>query len=86
LPNECALADATCCGPLDVALRHDAAGPLRQDDKRGVFSSNVDDYWRLCRSHHNRYDGKEPPPETRLNRGSSRDVMAKASERALAGS
>lgn len=63
LPHECALADHTCKGGLEVALRHDAEGPLRED-KRGVYSPRLADYWRLCRSHHNRYDGKQPPPET----------------------
>ena len=67
LPQECSLADATCRGRLEVALMHDAVGPLRED-RRGVYSPRLEDYWRLCRSHHNRYDGKEPPPETRFGR------------------
>lgn len=77
LPNECALADATCRGHLEVALKHDAVGPLREDVRgRGLYSPRVEDYWRLCRSHHNRYDGKQPPPETRTNRGTR--AMARA--------
>ena len=67
LPRACALADATCIGQLEVALRHDAAGPLRED-RRGMYSPHLEDYWRLCRSHHNRYDGKQPPPGTWLRR------------------
>lgn len=67
LPDECAMADATCRGKLEVALRHEAQGPLRED-RRGAYSPRVEDYWRLCRSHHNRYDGKKPPPETRTGR------------------
>ena len=68
LPLTCSLADDTCCGKFEVALRKDAMGPLRSD-KRGVYSPNLEDYWRLCRSHHNRYDEKEPPLETRFSRG-----------------
>lgn len=63
LPAECALADNTCNGRLEVALRRDAEGPLRHD-KRGLYSSSLDDYFRLCRSHHNRYDDKRPPERT----------------------
>lgn len=65
LPLQCAHADATCVGHLEVALIHDARGPLRMD-KRGQFSPLIEDYIRLCRSHHNRYDGKGPPPSTRF--------------------
>lgn len=65
LPLVCSQADASCCGHIEVALRHDAVGPFGTD-KRGEYSKRVEDYWTLCRSHHNRYDGKEPPPETRM--------------------
>jgi hypothetical protein len=65
LPRECANADQTCLGRLEVALRSDATGPLRQD-KRGWYSASIDDYFRLCRSHHNRYDGKRPPARTQF--------------------
>lgn len=69
LPTICALTDSTCVGRLEIALRRDAVGPLRADRHgRGDYSPNVSDYWRLCRSHHNRYDGKRPPPETRIGR------------------
>lgn len=71
LPRVCALEDGTCHGQLEVALRHEAQGPLREDP-RGLYSPRIEDYWRLCRSHHNRYDGKEPPPETRLGRAVAR--------------
>lgn len=65
LPLSCAHADTTCAGKLEVALRRDAAGPLRED-RRGFYSPRIEDYFRLCRSHHNRYDGKRPPaPRTR---------------------
>lgn len=67
LPAICALGDGTCRGGLEVALRRDATGPLREDH-RGLYSPLVGDYWRLCRSHHNRYDGKEPPEITRTGR------------------
>lgn len=63
LPMECSLADDSCRGHLEVALRHDARGPIRVDG-RGPYSPLVDDYWRLCRSHHNRCDGKIPPLRT----------------------
>lgn len=70
LPLECALADDTCRGRLEVALRHEATGPLRRDNQgRGWYSPVLEDYWRLCRSHHNRYDGKAPPESTRFGRG-----------------
>jgi hypothetical protein len=48
------------------------------DDKhgRGLYSTAIDDYWRLCKSHHTRYDGKEPPAETRIGRG--RRAVARA--------
>lgn len=59
LPPVCSMADETCCGHLESALRHDANGPLRED-KRGIYSPRIEDYFRLCRSHHNRYDGKMP--------------------------
>ncbi len=71
LPDECLYSDATCKGHLEVCLKADAAGPFR-DDKRGRYSATVADYIRLCRSHHNRYDGKEPPPETRVGRALAR--------------
>jgi hypothetical protein len=68
LPERCELADKTCRGQLEVALRPDAAGPFREDP-RGPYSPRVEDYRRLCRSHHNREHGKAPPPETRIGRG-----------------
>lgn len=75
LPQACALEDETCMGKLEVALRREAVGPFRWDTRgRGRYSPRVEDYWRLCRSHHNRYDGKQPPPETWIRRGA--DALA----------
>lgn len=59
LPLACALADDTCKGRLEVALRH---GSLPESRRRFSavkdlwYSTSTDDYWRLCRSHHVRYD------------------------------
>jgi hypothetical protein len=60
LPAECSHADDTCKGYLEVALRPDAVGPFRED-KRGIYSPQIEDYRMLCRSHHNREHGRVPP-------------------------
>jgi transcription elongation factor Elf1 len=61
LPRVC-----TFCGStksLECALKKDAIGPLRTDQIRVsgkmrtvTFSTRVDDYMRLCRPCHRRYD------------------------------
>ncbi len=59
LPMECAHADETCKGMLEVAFRHTAPPELvRDDDPRGLYYVGAveDGYMRLCRSHHRRYD------------------------------
>jgi hypothetical protein len=57
LPKVCAMADETCKGRLEVALRYH--GDIEVEGSRedgALFSVRVEDYWRLCRSHHARYD------------------------------
>ncbi|HXJ26380.1 MAG TPA: NUMOD3 domain-containing DNA-binding protein [Streptosporangiaceae bacterium] len=65
LPMECAHADGSCLGVLDIAFRHaDAPAALvRDDDPRGRYYAGdpLDGYMRLCRSHHRRYDRALPP-------------------------
>jgi hypothetical protein len=60
LPTYCNLADETCKGPLEVALRHDVPVERTRISPRGhryFFGENsTDGYQRLCRSHHRRYD------------------------------
>jgi hypothetical protein len=60
LPNSCTLADETCKGRLEVALRKDAPpGMLRVESGLRYFIGDepLDGYIRLCTSHHRRYDG-----------------------------
>jgi hypothetical protein len=59
LSRECAQADSSCRGILDVCFRHDAPHDLiRDDDPRGRYyvGDPCVGYIRLCRSHHRRYD------------------------------
>lgn len=59
LPRECALADATCSGVLAVAFRHDAPPQFTRRAGGRLFYDGLhlrDGYWRLCTSHHSRYD------------------------------
>jgi len=63
LPSECAHADTSCKGRLEVAFRHDAPVELVRDgDRRGRYfvGPPLEGYLRLCRSHHCRYDGIGP--------------------------
>lgn len=55
----CAMEDDSCRGIMEVAFRHDAvpADRIRVDRLTGLrYSSRAEDYWRLCHSHHGRYD------------------------------
>lgn len=66
-PLICALADGTCKGLLEMALRHDAQPALmRHDDRRGLYyvGDPQDGYLCLCRSHHRRYDRGRAHGET----------------------
>ncbi len=72
LPMECEHQDSSCKGRLEVALRQDAAIRKWSDSRQRWFSPDVDDYMRLCKSHHMRYDGVAPPPETRTGRALAR--------------
>lgn len=58
LPNECSLADSTCVGVLDVSFRWDIASEeaIRRDAQGRAYTTRPSDYWRLCRSHHRRFD------------------------------
>jgi hypothetical protein len=66
LPKSCAHCGRRT-GRLDVALRKDTPperllGSVRL---RRHYSIHSDDYMRLCRSCHCKYDGIAPPPEIR---------------------
>lgn len=70
LPWFCAMADKTCNGKMDVALRRDAPeGLIRrshsQQGRRYFIGDPLVGYFRLCRSHHRRYDGISPSPAAR---------------------
>lgn len=56
----CYTADRTCRGRLDTAFRHDAPVEyirFRKSSRPFYVGPNPEDgYWRLCRSHHQRYD------------------------------
>lgn len=60
LPKECAHADDTCAGILEVAFRRDLPPEHVRTSPRGhdyyVGPRVEDGYLRLCRSHHRRYD------------------------------
>lgn len=57
LPRVCALADETCKGRLEASFRrHDTPQEFWIAAPTGPYSTNLDHYWRLCRSHHVRYD------------------------------
>jgi hypothetical protein len=60
LPRECAAADGSCSGQLDVAFQRDAPAEfIRRDTHGGVYYDGprlADGYKRLCRSHHLWYD------------------------------
>jgi len=55
LPMECLFFDSTCKGRLEIALRKDS-GTLWSEDQQAWFGIEERDYWRLCTSHHVRYD------------------------------
>ncbi len=57
LPTVCAFADNSCSGRLDVSLRKDS-GTLWDEDEQAWYGTEAQDYWRLCSSHHIRYDKK----------------------------
>lgn len=63
LPQECATADETCCGRLEIAFRHDAPAEfvrVSTGNRPGrlyyVGPNPADGYMRLCCSHHKRMD------------------------------
>jgi hypothetical protein len=58
LPPECAWADETCSPLLDVALRHETPREFVRIAPWGPEYSvrGAEDYIRLCKSHHIRYD------------------------------
>lgn len=60
LPMECALSDGSCHGRLEVAFAHDTPAEFRRRSVYGgremEWSVRVEDYFRLCLSHHQRYD------------------------------
>ena len=58
LPRVCAHADETCKGPLHIAFRHGTPAEYVKIDPRSgrPYSLRVEDYTRLCASHHSRYD------------------------------
>jgi hypothetical protein len=56
LPRRCASADGSCAGQLDAALRSDAPAEFLRHTPYGTHSTRLEDYIRLCRSHHVRYD------------------------------
>ena len=58
LPNVCAHADGTCKGGLECAFKYDTSEEFVRVDHRGCYSARVEDYMRLCQSHHARYDGE----------------------------
>ena len=61
LPKVCAHVDVTCKGPIQSAFNHDTPGEYVKVDPRtsSRFSTRPEDYLRLCRSHHRRYEKRE---------------------------
>lgn len=60
LPRVCALIDETCRGRLEVAFRwHDTPAEAQVETTKGPYSTSIGHYWRLCRSHHVRYDHRK---------------------------
>ncbi len=63
LPSVCEYADETCKGRLECALRKDAPADLVRTvegrSTRYYIGSISDGYFRLCISHHARYDTAE---------------------------
>jgi hypothetical protein len=57
LPLGCALADGSCLDRLEAAFRYDAPAEFVRTDELGrPYSIRVEDYWRLCATHHRRFD------------------------------
>lgn len=58
LPKACALTDETCEGELQSAFDHGTPPEfVKIDPRTGCrYSTRVEDYLRLCKSHHVRYD------------------------------
>jgi hypothetical protein len=52
----CAFEDETCKGRFEIAYRHDARQALVEARKGMKYSRDPADYFRLCQSHHVRYD------------------------------
>lgn len=67
---ECAFKNETCDGRLEVALRKDS-GTLWDERMQAWFGTELRDYWRLCQSHHVRYDaGEKTGPKKGSHHGS----------------
>ena len=65
----CAHADENCGGRLECALRYDTPAELvKVDEADRRYSTRVEDYIRLCRSHHERYDIEESHSHNALER------------------
>jgi hypothetical protein len=82
LPEVCAHEDGTCSGRLEVALRHEAPpehllGVAYGQRKGKFYSRHEQDYLRLCKSHHVRYDAVAKPPGEFCAKGHRRKLTAR---------